>query len=313
MSAAQKAHFDNKCALLPQCPSLNPAQKTAANNGDILIKWLRGQTGNETAPNALYRDREHVLGDVVNAKPAFVGEPNLLYGDAVIPDYASFKTANASRQSVLYIPANDGMLHAFNADTGAEMWAWVPRMIWPEMYKLASTTYDNSHRYYVDGSPTVMDVFFDSINQWKTILVGGFNAGGRGYYAIDITNPTSPKGLWEVCADPTGTLQCTDKDDNIGFTYGQPIITKDPKDNKWVVIVSSGYNNVSPGDGKGHIFLIDVETGNIKDKKDTGVGDTTTPSGFAKISGFATNFMVNNTTTEVYGGDLLGNVFSFDV
>jgi type IV pilus assembly protein PilY1 len=311
MTAPQKLHFDNRCALLSQCASLTLGQQAAVNSGDNLIKWLRGQSKKEDG--VIFREREHVLGDVVNAKPAFVGAPNLLYGDAVVPDYGSFKTANASRQAVLYIPANDGMLHAFNADTGSEMWAWVPRMLYPELYKLASTTYDKFHRYYVDGSPTTMDVFFASTNTWKTVLVGGLNAGGRGYYALDITDPTSPKGLWEICADPTGVLECTDKDNNFGFSYGQPIITKDPRDDKWVVIVSSGYNNVSPGDGKGWIFIIDVETGKIKDKWDTGVGDTITPSGFAKIAGFATNFMVNNTTTFVYGGDLFGNVFSFDM
>jgi type IV pilus assembly protein PilY1 len=320
MSVPQKAHFDNKCASLPQCPSLSPGQQAAVNSGDNLIKWLRGQSKKEDG--VIFREREHVLGDVVNAKPAFVGEPNLLFGEAT---YGSFKTANATRQSVLYIAANDGMLHALNGATtpnaespsapaaagGSELWAWVPRMLWPELYKLASTTYDKSHRFYVDGSPVSMDVFIGGA--WKTILVGGLNAGGRGYYAIDITNPNSPKGLWEVCADPTGVLQCTDKDDNIGFTYGQPIITKRPTDGKWVVIVSSGYNNVSPGDGKGYLFVIDAETGKILDKTDTGVGDTTTPSGFARITGFAVNFAVNNATTFVYGGDLLGNMWRFDM
>jgi len=311
LNATEKAHVDNKCAALSQCPSLSPGQQAALNNGSNMVNWLRGQFKKEDG--VVFRDREHVLGDVVNAKPAFVGEPDLLYGDAVVPDYSSFKTANASRQSVLYIPANDGMLHAFNADTGNEMWAYVPRIVMPDLHKLAGTNYDKAHRYYVDGSPTAMDVFFASTSQWKTILVGGLNAGGRGYYALDVTDPNNPKGLWEVCADPTGALQCTDKDDNIGFTYGQPLVTKDPKDDKWVVIVASGYNNVLPGDGKGYIYIIDVETGLIVDKKDTGVGDTTTPSGFARISGFATNFTVNNTTPTIYGGDLLGNAFSFDV
>lgn len=310
LSAAEKAHFDNKCALLSQCSSLSPGQQNQANSSANLVKWLRGQTGDA---GTLFRARDHVLGDVVNAQPAFVGKPNLLYGDAVVPDYSSFKTANASRQPVLYIPANDGMLHAFNANTGAEMWAYVPRMLFPDLYKLAGTNYGSAHRYYVDGSPITMDVFFSSTSTWKTILVGGLNSGGRGYYALDVTDPNNPKGLWEVCADPSGTLQCTHADDNIGFTFGQPIITKDPLDGKWVVIASSGYNNVSPGDGKGHLYIIDAETGTIRAQATTSVGDNSTPSGFAKITGFATNFAVNNTTTVVYGGDLFGNMFSIDV
>jgi type IV pilus assembly protein PilY1 len=184
-------------------------------------------------------------------------------------------------------------------------------MLQPELFKLAANNYDVNHRYYVDGSPATMDVFIGGA--WKTILVGGLNAGGRGYYALDVTDPANPKGMWEVCADPTGTLDCAFKDDNFGYTYGQPIITKRPTDGKWVVIVTSGYNNVLPGDGKGYLFVLDAETGAILDKVDTGVGDTVSPSGFAKISGFATNFAVNNTTTIVYGGDLLGNVWRVDM
>jgi type IV pilus assembly protein PilY1 len=203
------------------------------------------------------------------------------------------------------------MLHAFNANTGQEMWAYVPRVIMPEMHKLAVTNYDVKHRFFVDGSPVVMDVFFKSTNEWKTVLVSGFRSGGRGYFALDITDPLNPKGLWEVCADPA--LGCTSTDANIGFTYGDPIVTKWAKDGTWVAIVSSGYNNITPGDGTGYVYVIDIETGAILDKVSTGAGDTATPSGLAQLTGFATNFAVDNTTTLVYGGDLLGNVWRLDM
>lgn len=314
LTTQEAAFFDKWCdnapAIWVQCGSLAAGDLAIANDGTHLVNWLRGQRQHE----GIYRKREFVLGDTVNAKPAFVGKPNLLYGDAVSPDYASFKAGPAgSRQSVLYIASNEGMLHAFNADTGDEIWAYVPRIVMPELYKLASVSYDINHRYYVDGSPSPMDVFIGG--QWRTILVGGLNAGGRGYYALDVTDPANPRVLWEICSDAT---LCDIFDADLGLTYGQAIITKRPTDGTWVVIVSSGYNNVSPGDGNGYLYVLDAQTGTILSKVGTDagsgpVGDTTTPSGLAKISGFATNFAVNNTTTIVYGGDLLGNVWKFDM
>jgi type IV pilus assembly protein PilY1 len=187
------------------------------------------------------------------------------------------------------------------------MWAYVPPMVMPDLYKLAATDYAAAHRHFVDGSPATMDVFLGGA--WKTILVAGLNSGGRGYYALDVTVPNTPKGLWQVCSD---AALCAVSDADMGLSYSEPIITKRPSDGKWVVIVTSGYNNVTPGDGKGYIYVLDAATGAILSKVSTGMGDEFTPSGFAKVSAFATDFRVDNTTTFVYGGDLLGNVFRYN-
>jgi type IV pilus assembly protein PilY1 len=322
LNGTEAAYFDNNCtnfpAIWPQCGPLAGPDLDAANSGDNLVNFLRGQTQFE---GRQFRDREHALGDTVNAKPSFVGRPNLLYGDAVTPDYGSFKAGPAKdRTGILYISANDGMLHAFDGgDTstgGDEVWAYVPKMLLPEMYKLAAFNYDVNHRFYVDGSPVAMDVFIGGA--WRTILVGGLNAGGRGYYALDVTDPTPTgvKALWEFCSDAS---LCAITDPDLGFTFGQPVISKRASDGRWVVMVTSGYNNVSPGNGGGYLYVLDAETGAILSKTGTeltpgvNVGDATTPSGFAKISGFSINFTVNNTVTFVYGGDLLGNIWRFDM
>jgi type IV pilus assembly protein PilY1 len=157
-------------------------------------------------------------------------------------------------------------------------------------------------------------VFDKTSGTWRTVLVAGLNKGGRAYYALDITDPASPKALWEfaatdTCFGPTNKFS----DCDLGYSYGNPVISK-LEDGRWVVFVTSGYNNVSPGDGKGYLYVLDVMTGEILYKIGTGVGDTTTPSGLSKIRNWVSgNAAQNNTTARVYGVDLLGNVWRFDV
>ncbi len=306
LTSGEQGYFNNKvCGTFSQCSSLTDAQKSEANKGQNLVNYLRGQTQHE---GTLYRDRELALGDPVSAKPVYVKAPRFGFTNPATPDYAAFKVANSTRQAMLYVAANDGMLHAFNADTGEERWAYVPRMLLPNLYKLAEANYAAAHSFFVDGSPQVMDVVIGGA--WRTILVGGLNAGGRGYYALDVTDPANPKALWEICHDST---LCAVSDADIGYSYGNPVITQRPTDGKWVVLVTSGYNNVSPGTGRGYLFVLDAETGAVLRKVDTGVGDTATPSGLAKISAYADDFNLNNTAKWVYGGDLLGNVWRFDL
>lgn len=310
LTAAEQAYFTSMCsptAKLSQCSTLTAAQQTAAS-GQNLVNFIRGQNGYEdeaSNTDRIYRDREHVLGDMISSQPVYVKKPPFAYVDE---NYDDFRDAEKTRQAMVYVAVNDGMLHAFNGDTGVEMWAYIPPIVMPNLYKLADTSYSSNHQYYVDGSPTVGDICPSApsstctANQWKTILVGGLNAGGRGYYALDVTSPSSPKALWNFTVA---------EDADLGYTFGNPIITK-RNDGTWVVVFTSGYNNVSPGDGAGYLYVLNANTGAVLEKISTNVGSSGSPSGLAKINAWV-NTVTNNTAERFYGGDLLGNVWRFDV
>ncbi|MCG3188868.1 MAG: hypothetical protein LKCHEGNO_01058 [Burkholderiaceae bacterium] len=301
-----------KPALSQFCASgaicLSAGDQTSAG-GAALVNFLRGDRANEGPADVTtkyFRERVHVLGDIVNSEAVYVKKPVFDYVDS---GYAAFKTAQAGRTPMVYVGANDGMLHAFNSDTGAETWAYVPKLLFPTLYRLADKFYAANHQFYVDGSPTVGDAYFGGA--WHTVLVGGFNGGGRGYYALDITDPASPKGLWEF------------SDANMGLSFGRPEITK-LQDGTWVAIFTSGYNNVSPGDGQGYLYVVNLETGAVVKSIGTGVGSASAavagvcstapcPSGLGQIRAWVDNTRYDNTTTKVYGVDLFGNLWRFDV
>lgn len=309
--AAERPYFTNKCTALSQCPLLSVSERSDANDGQNMVDYLRGRTKFE---GGAYRAREHVLGDSVNATPEYVKDAEGEFVDAVVPTFATFKASAAitGRKGVLYIGANDGMLHAIDGATGNELWGYVPRIVMPNLHKLATDNWNVRHVYSVDGSPTTASIYAGAspTGAWKTILVAGLGKGGRGYYALDVTDPDNPKGLWETCSDST---LCANFDLDMGYSFGSPVITKRPTDGKWVVLVTSGYNNVSPGTGKGYLYVLDAQTGVILQKVTTNVGTTTQPSGLAKLSGYSNNPVTDNTSLYVYGGDLLGNLWRFDL
>lgn len=295
--------FENFCnkagagggAAPEQCADLDGPGTTVANNAQNLINYLRGDR-----TMSYYRSRAHLLGDIINASPLFVGKPGFKYTEN---DYQAFVTANTNRTAVVLAAANDGMLHAFDRVTGDERWAYIPSFVMPNLYKLADRAFTDNHSYFVDGSPQMGDIFVDGA--WKTVVVGGLNSGGRGYYALDVTDPANPKQMWEF------------SNANLGLTYGNPIITK-RQDGTWVVVFASGYNNVSPGDGNGHLFVLNANTGALLAQVDTftsgttAAGSTTTPSGLAKINSWVDSELAN-VSKRFYGGDLLGNVWRFDI
>jgi type IV pilus assembly protein PilY1 len=313
---------------LNQWSTLNVTQQGQAV-GEPLVNYLRGQrdheiNSNNADDNQVFRFREAVFGDAIESQPAFIGKPTFSYTDS---GYSSFVTSHSSRPSTVYIGANDGMFHAFDAadnttNGGMERWAYVPSMLIPKMFALASDSYGSNHAYYANGSPIISDINDGGV--WKTILVAGLNGGGRGYYALDITDPTNPKQLWEFTTAVDTGNPTFPHDANLGYTFGNPVITK-RADGTWVVLVTSGYNNipdVSPlvkyplvntGDGKGYLYILNAATGQILSTLPTGVGSTAVPSGLAQIATWSDDPEKNNTATFTYGGDLLGNVWRFDI
>ena len=315
----EKSWFDNKGSMMNQYGVLSVTDKAIADSGDNLVNWMRGQQ--QYANDAIYRAYTYtqtatplpiVLGDIDTAKPAYVRDPRKQYSGGAYSAYPAFAVTNRFRAATVYAAANDGMLHAFDASNGTERWAYAPRITMPKLWKQAATDYKTNHQFSTDGSPEIADVQIGGV--WKTVLVGGLNAGGRGYYALDVTNPTTPVALWEFCADPA---LCSNSDPNMGLTFGNPQFGV--LNNKWVVLVSSGYNNtpgtdgVNSGDGKGYLYILDVATGAlVKPPIPTGVGDTTTPSGFSRITAITSNPQTDPVITYVYGGDNLGNLWRFD-
>lgn len=328
--------FANFCGKIPrpaQCGSalgdLSDADKALANDGANLVNYLRGSRAHENkesnSAEKLYRGRDHVLGDIVHSNPEYVKFARFNYAD---PRYQEFKAGMVNRKPQIYVGSNDGMLHAFDATTGEEKWAYVPGMVMPNMWRLADRNYQ--HRYFIDGPITVSDICTNvdpvskqcaSKESWKTILVSGMGKGGCGYFALDITNPDEPVGMWEISSSTPGMQ-------NMGFSYGNPLITMN-KEGKWVVIFSSGYNNIpgntacagGNGDGNGHVYVVGATDGNLitsiptlianGDGTSSPAGTTATPSGLGKL-----NVWIKDPTVpvgdRVYGGDLLGNVWRVD-
>jgi type IV pilus assembly protein PilY1 len=292
------------------------ASQVAALNADGLgalrLRYLRGDAANEVGCSGdcpRFRKRaDGPLGDIVNSAPTFVGPPAFGYPNNLeARPYSSFVADKRERRSVVYVGANDGMLHAFDAGfgttdrgTGAELFAFVPSAVFPNLSQLSDRSY--SHRYFVDGTPTVADVFFQTANDWRTLLVSGMRAGAKGLFALDVTDPsvfnseTNAASIvkWEFRGDA-----------DMGHVFGQPLLVKTNHGGRWAVIVSNGYESTG---GKAVLYVIDAEDGSVIKKLDTGSG---TNNGLSAPTAIDTNG--DGVVDLVYAGDLNGNLWKFDI
>ena len=284
-----------------------------------------------------------VLGDLVNSAPSYVGVGNFRYPDSLesLP-YSSFVASQRllnsgkGRNPVVYVGANDGMLHAFDARDkanggGGELFAYVPNKIYSKLLNHADP--QGNHQYTVDGSPSTVDAFVGG--SWKTILVSGLRGGGQGFFAIDITDPSAfsteasakNKVLWEFTdSDMDPSSSNTNFDSDLGYTYGKASIVR-LHNGKWAAVFGNGYNNTFDNDGDGVVsdsatgnavlYIVDLETGDLIKKIDTGKGSSADLSGSNFPNGLSQPALVDIDGDSIidyaYAGDLQGNLWKFDL
>ncbi|UEX78906.1 pilus assembly protein [Spiribacter halobius] len=337
---------DQQGALhVPVPPALTTARQDNGGVGDERLGWVRGHSVDEgiAIDEGELREREvneGRLGDITHSSPVFVGRPPFsgrnggAWPASSGDTYPEFQEANASRDGVVYVGANDGMLHAFSTDTGEELFAYVPSILIDDLPDLASPEYN--HRFFVDASPQVNDVFMGG--SWQTTLIGGLGAGGRGYFALDITDPsdfTTETGaagqvLWEF----VGGTGAEADDASLGLTFSEPVIAMSNDEasgeKRWVAIFGNGYNSDDPN-GNASLFVLFLDggtdgvwtEGTDYFRLDTGIGfddynsatmphlTSTTPNGIGDIR--AIDYDGNGTVDVVYAGDLQGNLHRFDL
>ncbi len=251
-----------------------------ATTGDQNAAYIAGSRAMEIASGGKLRDRDSLLGDIANSSPMYVKESD-----------------------TIYVGANDGMLHGFNALTGAELFAYVPAGLdFDQLGNLSDPQYSPNHQYFVDGPVVVSST---SQTPGKNYLIGTLGRGGRGIYSLDVTTPAafaSSSVLW----DKTGSALGND----MGQVLGEPLIATlnaldGDGDKIQAAIVSNGIN--SPN-GHAVLFVLDLSDGSVIRQIDTGIGGDnglSAPRG-ADIDG-------DGDVDYVYAGDLKGNIWKFDL
>ena len=304
-----------------------------------LIDFLRGDPTNEdtssttSSTTAIYRGRPTRLGDIVNSTPVFVKDTLDMYYDelptatAGQSSYRAFVNTKKQRpEGMLFVGANDGMLHGFRDGiaTGAtvvepggiETFAYVPNALLPTLNQLADKSY--VHRYYVDGPNVETDAYFSSGTRWANIVIGttGAGAGAPGIpgtsprtavYAIDVTSLNTSvtsldasKVLWEVSSSNTNFSE-------LGYVLSD-VQTGPTLDGSWVAIFGNGYESKSC---QARLFVVNIQTGALIKEINTNAGDCTNAK-----NGLGGVTLVRNSKQQIigaYAGDLKGNLWKFNL
>lgn len=265
-----------------------------------LVDYIRGSTSRELRkPGGIFRNRTSRLGDIVNSNPVFVRENvDLQYEKLGIDGYRDFVTFKSGRPGLLFVGANDGMLHAFRDLDGQEVFAYVPKAVLPELHKLGQTPF--VHRYYVDGPNVETDAFIGSM--WRNVLLGTTGAGAKAVYALDVTfgyqpqNLTQNQILWEVSAASPGFAQLGHvlSDVQAGMTVN----------GRWIAVFGNGFGSTG---GNASFFVVDLLTGSL-------IKELTAPAtGSNGMGGVRLVYDANRRVIGGYAGDLRGNLWKLDL
>jgi hypothetical protein len=289
---------------------LGPILQDVNNDNAGLIDFVRGE------------GRYWKLGDIDHSQLIVVGPPDGSSG-IMGAGYDVFLTSNQNRRKVVYVGANDGMIHCFDALTGEEIWGFIPYNLLPKLKNMWAVDAVNGGRYfsrdvYVDGSPVSADVYIDAdgngSREWRTVLIcgqgpgsGSSIAGGLNYYfALDITDPYDPQPLWEFTDETTGE------------TWSIPAVGKIVNDgvDTYAAFVGSGYDNDAGNTVGNYFYAIDIETGTAFWDYETLEEDTSAsfPNIQNTIPGSPSSIDLDRDgySERVYFADLDGRVYRLD-
>jgi type IV pilus assembly protein PilY1 len=319
--------WDTAALSSTQQADLNQGITAADGRGAARVAYLRGDRSNEGSASTEFRIRNSgsVLGDIAQSSPVYVGKAIQSYPDtSPFPTgstaYSTFKNSQAQRAGVVYVGANDGMLHGFSASTGNEVIAYAPHNLFSAnasegLHYLTEKTY--GHRYYVDLGPSISDAYIKTTTNgtvgWKTVLVGGERGGGRGLFALDITNPSS---FSQSGSAPDDIVMWEFTHADLGYTYSEPTIAL-MNNGRWAAIFGNGYNDTGAGIAKLFIVYLDGGLDGVwtlgSDYRilSTGVGSTSARNGLASPA--LTDMNNDKVVDRIYAGDLLGNMWVFNV
>jgi len=322
--------------------SCGPMSSTELEDlGITATQAIRYLAGDRSLEGTKLRTRTHPIGDIVNSTPV-VSAPTDDYGHALIrPSDGSFEydpygyndylDDKADRPRIVYVGANDGMLHAFNGEGGEEEFGYIPAAVLGSMGNLLfPKSPDFQHRYYVDGPVVVSDALFGN-NDWRTVLVGTTGAGARSVFGLDVSDVgdgTLATGdvLWEVNDQIPG-----DVGDRIGHVLGKPVIVPVQGSSgrpSWKAIFGGGYaNRLNEADadtrGTATLFIVDMESGAVDYIDAREDDDALRANGMGNIvaidrlqysegtGGYVAGS--DGLVDTIYSADLQGNIWKFDL